>query len=65
MCHSIRAQLDNNATLSAFQHDFRSGFSCDSQLLSTVHVDKILSSYIILHNVSGIAGNTLLVGYCP
>jgi len=37
VCHSIRDHLDNNAILSAFQHGFRSGFSCDSQLLSTVH----------------------------
>ena len=37
MCHSIRAHLDNNAILSVFQHGFRSSFSCDSQLLSTVH----------------------------
>jgi len=37
VCHSIRAHLDNCAILSAFQHGFRSGFSCDSQLLSTVH----------------------------
>jgi len=37
VCHSIRAYLDNNAILSVFQHGFRSGFSCDSQLLSTVH----------------------------
>ena len=43
MCHSIRAHLDNNSVLSAFQHGFRSGFSCDSQLLSTVH--DLMSSF--------------------
>ena len=37
MCHSICVHLDNNAILSAFQHGFWSGFSCDSQLLSTLH----------------------------
>ena len=37
LCHSIRAHLDNNAILPVFQHGLRSGFSCDSQLLSTVH----------------------------
>jgi len=36
VCHSIRAHLDN-AILSVFQRGFRSGFNCDSQLLSTVH----------------------------
>jgi len=39
VCHSIRDHLDNNAILSAFQHGFRYGFSCDSQLLSTVDHD--------------------------
>ena len=37
ICHHIRAHLDNHNILSIFQHGFRSGHSCDSQLLSTVH----------------------------
>ena len=37
ICHHIRAHLDNYNILSIFQHGFRSGHSCDSQLLSTVH----------------------------
>ena len=37
ICHHIHAHLDNDNTLSIFQHGFRSDHSCDSQLLSTVH----------------------------
>ena len=37
VCHSIRGHLDEHNILSIFQHGFRSGHSCDSQLLSTVH----------------------------
>ena len=36
VCHSIRDHLDNHNILSVFQHGFRAGHSCDSQLLSTV-----------------------------
>jgi len=43
VCHSIRAHLDDNAILSTFQHGFMSGFSCDSQLLSTV--DDLMSGF--------------------
>ena len=37
ICHSIRAHLENHNILSVFQHGFRSGHSCESQLLSTVY----------------------------
>ena len=37
VCHHIRDHLDNHGILSIFQHGFRSGHSCESQLLSTVH----------------------------
>ena len=41
ICHHIHAHLDNYNTLPVFQHGFRSGHSCDSQLLSTVHLMSI------------------------
>ena len=37
ICHHIREHLDNLSILSVFQHGFRSGHSCVSQLLVTVH----------------------------
>ena len=37
ICHSVRDHLERHNILSVFQHGFRSGHSCDSQLLSTVH----------------------------
>ena len=37
VCHSIRDHPDNHNILSVFQHGFRAGHSCDSQLLSTVY----------------------------
>ena len=37
ICHHIREHLDNLSILSVFHHGFRSGHSCVSQLLVTVH----------------------------
>ena len=37
ICHHIREHLDNLSILFVFQHGFRSGHSCISQLLVTVH----------------------------
>ena len=43
VCHSIRDHLDNHTTLYVFQHGWRAGHSCDSQLLSTV--DDLMSIF--------------------
>ena len=37
VCSHIRAHLDKMSILSPFQHGFRSGFSCETQLLLTFH----------------------------
>ena len=37
ICHHIREHLDNLSILSVFQHGFRSGHSCVSQLLVTIN----------------------------
>ena len=37
VCHSIRDHLDNHNILSVYQHGFKAGHSCDSQLLSIVY----------------------------
>ena len=37
MYHSTKDHIDNHNILSVFQHGFRAGHSCDSQLLSTVY----------------------------
>ena len=37
ICHHIREHLDIHGIVSSLQHGFRAGFSCESQLLVTVH----------------------------
>jgi hypothetical protein len=37
LCHHILAHLESNKTLTSLQHGFRSGYSCETQLLTTIH----------------------------
>ena len=37
VCHHVRGHLDEYNILSEFQHGFRAGRSCETQLLTTIH----------------------------
>ncbi len=37
ICSHVRSHLDENGILSKFQHGFRSMYSCETQLLVTIH----------------------------
>ena len=37
LCTHIRGHLDRHGILSKFQHGFRGGFSCETQLMTTLH----------------------------
>ena len=57
LCHHIREHLDNLSILSVFQHGFRSGHYCFSQLFVTIHdfmtaVDRGIQTHVAVLDFS-------------